>query len=486
MEETFLRELRLSVPAAGVFGDPPRRKQAFEFLLPDGVEISRTVAPDRHGASVAGRNLANMNETVLEFAEMPNGVQVIWELENPHSFPISGRTGSLTIELAGKREGPLAVELGFSGKYSAIRRRFFDDFYYSGHIAQEIEGERIKFADQTIYMGQALIFLATEAFIKRRLGDDAQHTLSTIDQILDECDRLDLAAETLYGYPSMLDGFIVRDNVIGPKDPRLGGRFAEVGSDWQIPGNAAPSGDQIFGILYGLWFVAKLIEVSNIVDKAQALSDRLYTFAQRCNFELRLPNGELVKRGADMRWLASLLHGLNKDITGMDRFHESRFMLLGLDQKLNSVATFWDHAGARAEDALRGEFDIPVLGKVSIKSFSAHIALMAIAPTDIWTKEEFEAAAMSVNHHFAVLTYALAHGTQPATFNARDVWAILDRCPDSGPRSDLPVETGWQTDNRWIRSRNVGKPAVGHSAYNGVDYLMLHNLSQIVFKTNQA
>ena len=487
MEETFLRELRLTVPAAPFAGSPPSRKQDFEFRLPGGYEINRAISPDRHGASVSGRNLSNLEERLLSFAEIDNGVRITWELANPHSFPITGRTGSLTIELTGNLiAAPAQVKLGFSDKYEAIRRRFFDEFYFDGHVAQEIEGGRIKFADQTIYMGQALIFLATEAYIKERIGVDVKPTLNTIQQILDEFDRLDLAAEDLFGFPPALDGFIVRDNITGSQDPRLKGRFTEVGSDWQKPEDAAPSGDQIFGTLYGLWFVARLVEDEAIIQHTRALSDRIFGYAKRCKFELKLPDGEPVERGADMRWLASLMHGLNKDITGIDRFHESQFLLLGVPQTLASVATFWDHAGARAEAALRGEFDLPMIGKVSIPSFSAHIALMALAPTDIWTKEEFEAAAMSVNHHLAVLTNSLARGTRPSTFHYDDVQAILDRCPDSGPRSDLPVETGWQKDNRWIRSRNIARPDDGHKAYNGVDFLMFHNLSQIVFQTNQA
>ena len=133
------------------------------------------------------------------------------------------------------------------------------------------------------------------------------------------------------------------------------------------------------------------------------------------------------------------------------------------------------------EGWLRGEIDIPGLGKQSIHSFSAHIALMAAAPTDIWTQDEFEYAAMAVNHHLAVLTYALAHESTPDLFHFGDIRRILDRCPESGPRSDLPVETGWQRDNRWIRSRDTDKPGKGQKAYNGVDFLMLHNLAQIVF-----
>ena len=88
---------------------------------------------------------------------------------------------------------------------------------------------------------------------------------------------------------------------------------------------------------------------------------------------------------------------------------------------------------------------------------------------------------MAVIHHFAVLTRALAHNTKPELFHFGDIEAILERCPNGGPRSDLPAEIGWKRDNRWIRSKDTDKPGKGHKAYNGVDFLMLHNLAHIVF-----
>ncbi|MFZ1599038.1 MAG: hypothetical protein WAW26_24585, partial [Anaerolineae bacterium] len=54
-------------------------------------------------------------------------------------------------------------------------------------------GVELKFGNQTIYMGQALIWLATEAHLRQRLGQD----------------------------------------ITGAANPRLGGRFQEVQSDWQ-------------------------------------------------------------------------------------------------------------------------------------------------------------------------------------------------------------------------------------------------------------
>jgi hypothetical protein len=49
---------------------------------------------------------------------------------------------------------------------------------------------------------------------------------------------------------------------------------------------------------------------------------------------------------------------------------------------------------------------------------------------------------MAVNHHLVVLTYALAHGVNPNAVNFRYIQAILDRCPESSPRSDLTDSSG--------------------------------------------
>ena len=237
----------------------------------------------------------------------------------------------------------------------------------------------------------------------------------------------------------------------------------------------------MFGLFYGIWFVVTLAEDESLTARAKDLADRIYRFVQKKRFELTLPNGDDVKRGGDMSWISSLLHGLNKRITGIDRFKDSKIQLVGIPLPLNLVASFWDDAGGPAEGWLRGQIDIPGFKTLKIHSFSTHIVLMAVAPTNIWKQADFEATAMAVNHHLAVLTYALAHNTKPHLFHFGDIRAILERCPDSGPRSDLPAKTGWQRDNRWIRSRDIGKPGKGHRAYNGVDFLMLHNLAQIVF-----
>lgn len=480
MEKQFEREFEIDVPAKGVFGDPPDREKTVEFVIPNGFSVQRNVPASQYGAVIVAKNLESMDEKRLDFNAISDGVNFIWKVANPHSFPVTGRTASIKVRLTGigtEERPPLA----FSDKYQQIRQRFFDNFYYEGHVAEFIEGDRIKFADQTIYMGQALIFLASEVYIKRKRGEDIAPSLQKMGEIFAAIEQLDRDAEPLLGHPSALDGFVARDNITGPGDPRLHNRFAQVDSDWQKPEDAAPSGDQIFGLLFGFWAVVRLVEDAAVVAKARELSDRIFLYAKENKFELTLPDGKPVARGADMRWLASLLHGLNKAITGNDRFDECRIEVLGVEWALTPIAAFWDGAGDDAADILRATIDIPILGEQTINSFAAHILLMAIAPGEVWSKGEVEEAALSVNHHLAALIYAFAHNTTPNRFGFQEIQAILDKCPASGPRSDLPLETGWQKDNRWIRAKNLGEAGSGHKEYNGVDFLLLHNLARIVF-----
>lgn len=483
IQQDFDREFEIVVPAKGLFGDPPERTGDFEFFLSQDYEVQRHVNPSLNGATVALKNLENMDEEELTFGVIPNGVSITWRVANPKSAPVTGRTAHLTVRLTGlKIEGAVsAPPLGFSPRYERLRRRFFDNFYHAGLVAEFIEGEHIKFADQTIYMGQTLVFLAAELAIRRRIGVDLQPARTPLVEILDAIDQLDLAAETLFGASPALDGFVARDNITGPDDPRLNGRFAQASSDWQTPANAAPSGDQIFGLMSGLWFIVHVGGDADLAQRARALSDRLYTYAQRCHFELALPDGTPVARGSDMRWVSSLLHGLNQAITGRDRFAESHINLMGLPLPLNGIADAWSQAGSHAAQVMRSQIDIPLMGTQRINSFAEHIVLMALAPGEVWSREEFESAARAVNHHLAILFNALAHDDKPDTVGFSDIQAILDQCPDDGPRSDLPAETGWQKDNRWIRCSNINEPSDGHKLFNGVDFLMLHNLAMLVF-----
>src|SRR5262245_23388946 len=123
-----------------------------------------------------------------------------------------------------------------SEKYQTLRRRFLDHFYYQGrvaaHVAPDINGGEITFGDQTIYLGQALLAFSTEMAVARATSENDSDARSRIDQLLEAVEELERKANQRYGTGVERDGLFVRDDITGPDDTRLGGRFQVVSSDW--------------------------------------------------------------------------------------------------------------------------------------------------------------------------------------------------------------------------------------------------------------
>lgn len=484
--QTFQKRFEVEVPARSPIGPSPSREQTFSFTLPEGFRAIRD--GNDFGAGVSHVNFGGLTERRREFRSIENGIELVWKLSNGEVFPVTGRTAFIEVALTGETVQQMAL----SDKYQAIRRQLLSDFFFEGLVAEYVDpitvGGKVKFADQTIYLGQALLAMATEAAILRATGGDIADTKNRIKILLDAINRLDESADTYFGAATALDGFFVRDDVSGAADPRLGNRFAQCDSDFQNPQseNASPSGDQIFGMMFGLSVVVHFAGDAALIAQAREISSRLYDYARRNRFTLRLPSGNETRRGSDMRWLSSLLHGLNKDITGQDLFDESEIEVIGQRLPLTSVAAFWDDpvTARQIADLAGREFRVPIIGtEVELNSFALHLMLMAIAPSDVWSQSEVESVAMKDQHHLSVLIYCLRHpGRLPAVFDRSQIQAILDACPDTGPAASLAPSSGWNRDNRWIRSGNLGEPSNGgNEKFNGVDWMILHNLDQLVY-----
>lgn len=485
-QQRFQKRFELEVPARGAFGPSPSREEIFSFVLPDTFAVNRTVGS--HGVSITNVNFGGLTERRREVREVPNGIELVWKLSNGEVFPVNGRKGFIEIELTGN---PLQ-QVQLTDRYRSIRQRFFSNFYFSGHVAESVDpsvpGGKVKFADQTIYLGFALMVMATEVGVLNALGTDSSDARNVIGQLLDTIDALDENAEAYCGAATELNGFFLRDNISGPTDPRLQGRFTECESDFQdaFKENATPSGDQIFGLMFGLFAVVHIANDSTLATKARVICKRLYDYARRSRFVLALPNGNATRRGSDMRWLSSLMHGLQFGITEEDLFDESEISVLGTNAPLTAIASFWDDpvTARQVADLAGREFHLPfVESKIELNSFALHILLMAIAHGDVWSQSEIEAVAMKDQHHLAVLLYCLLHpGKLPMSFDREEITAILNSCPESGPADSLPVTSGWYKDNRWIRSGNLGDASGGGTEmYNGLDWLLLYNLDQLVF-----
>lgn len=376
-------------------------------------------------------------------------------------------------------------------EYQTLRQRFVDHFYFSGRVAVNIQpdlnGDQVTFADQTIYMGLALLVFTSEMALLTRAGADVSDARARVKELLDGIAVLETLANTRFGSSDTApNGLFVRDDITGPSDSRLGGRFQVVTSDWQNPAqeNASPSIDQVFGLMMGLYGVVAFSGDSDLVQQAKATSSRLFDYARRTDFILRLPNGSATRRGSDMRWLSSLANGVNKAITGIDLFQECRINVDGLRIPLNGIAAFWsDSHTPQIISSLTGQvLHVPIIGNdVKINSFALHLLLMALSPSEVWTQTDLERVALRANHHLSAMLYADVHATVPASFNSAIVDAILDACPETGAQSSLSAATGWGHDNRWIRCTDIFQPNADIATYSGVDWLLLRNLRQLLF-----
>jgi len=239
-------------------------------------------------------------------------------------------------------------------------------------------------------------------------------------------------------------------------------------------------------MMHGLYCVVRYTNDTLLAAQAKAISARLFEYARRSNFILQLPSGQPTRRGSDMRWLASLLHGLNKAVTGDDHFAASKITVAGTMLPLNGVAAFW--ASSAATDVITQlagkKFKLPFvtdMDPIEVNSFSLHILLMAISPTEVWSQEALEPLGLKCNHHLAVLYNRQTHGTLPGSVSEQAVLDILDLCPKGGPRASLDAMTGWRKDNRWVRCTNIFEPGGGNEEYNGLDWMVLHNFEQLVY-----
>ena len=187
-----------------------------------------------------------------------------------------------------------------------------------------------------------------------------------------------------------------------------------------------------------------------------------------------------------MRWLASLLQGLNRAVTGVDHFAASKIKVVGTLLPLNGVGAFWDStAGTDVITNLAGKkFTLPFvtdMAPVEINSFALHILLIALSPTETWSMDTLEPLGLKCNHQLAVLYNRQTHGSLPARVTEKQVLDILNLCPKDGPRASVNATTGWREDNRWVRCTNIFDPGNGNEEYCGLDWMVLHNFEQLVY-----
>lgn len=202
-----------------------------------------------------------------------------------------------------------------SEKYCNLRFRFVSKFLYSGLCADSLSprgaNAQVKFSDQQVSMGLALLAFAAESQVLRDAGLNTESSEAIIRQLLAAFETLKRPACEALGYVQYEDGFFVRDWVAAERTSDLGvPENLSIKSDFddtRQPGgdrkwNSA-SLDQVIHMMVGWWAVCMWsTDVANRVSANRQASSVL-GWLKRHRYRLYQPDGELVPRGENA-WFA--------------------------------------------------------------------------------------------------------------------------------------------------------------------------------------
>lgn len=356
--------------------------------------------------------------------------------------------------------------------------------------------ERMKWSDNTIWLGWYIGTLATEYHLlhnPRYAGYD-DSVATRIDEnrnelyyALNALVRLDSTAETSFtwnascGVPNIRNGFFVRDDVPADFTDSFPG-YSFVDADFvELNYANEMSQDQAYHVLLGLSLVKRFVPDSvvvngfNLHDEAVAQALLIGAWVHQDNW--------LIKNPACG----------NKNV---DRGHDASLLARGLSLALKYISDGTvDYGG-----------DVSSLGDLAwtnlafpsslVTSDNLHMTMALASVGEGWGAPTLDrlVGLADTNKWFAYpLLYIALRDTASVSNYAThkpliNLWAdsMLNEAPIDGPLSTYPNQNGhgYGVNNRFIRPRinhyaGINPNEEGHQ-WNGLDYMLLHNLRLIV------
>ena len=362
----------------------------------------------------------------------------------------------------------VAQNVGIDEKYQIYKHRFETEFLTSTENPHKtgaflpveyINSKGEKFTgDEVWYLGLYLAVLSTEYHLntKNNRLKEAEQNLNQIRNILITLDRLDTAAERYFGKKAKLNGFFVRND--------------------SQPNSGFNSQDQIWNTFYGFKMLKKFVGDTAIIAHMQAISIRflnsMYSVVEEKNgkqvrkWRILDPNGKVLQKPEEMLVskyafckIASDLADSNLFLPGSDNMF-SRFMSSSARMGMYHRTTLRKHSH------VYNTYGIAILTMMAFPEkgykFSAKIERIAM--------KHFPKGTFS---HIS-LSSCILYNHKPLQ-NKEFYTGILENAPVSGPAYGLKNE--WNSLNLlacpWQDSWK--------GRYNGLDFMLLHNLVKIVF-----
>jgi MYXO-CTERM domain-containing protein len=388
------------------------------------------------------------------------------------------------------------------GKYWALRQRLNDEFTVVGDgpgKSQPADERRdsqgyIRWADSTIRLGWYTGVLASEYYLVTHPvefpgadGGDSARAAKTRDDLyyaLRAMERLDEVADASFPLPCTqapaLNGFFIRDDV--PADFHLNfPPLTETRSDFVDPvlTNKEMSQDQVYHVLIGLALTKALVPQS-ATSNGKVLPDYAVEQARRI-IEHVSADGWVIKnpacdnRNVQRGPLASGFSGGTRLAIG--------FITDGayLPDTSESLINVWDGA---QNPAFAAYIDID----------SLHMAMAIAAVGDGWgadTADSLATLAAVEDWPLYPLLHRALHGDlasgwcKTGTAINTSAKKMLDELPiGAEPASPQPGTAvhGFTRSNRFLRGKDqayTGEPGSDGLRFNGLDYMLLHNLFAI-------
>lgn len=356
--------------------------------------------------------------------------------------------------------------------------------------------ERMKWSDNTIWLGWYLGTLATEydllhnsyytGYADDSTGIRIQKNRTELYYALKALIRLDANAETYFpspcdSLPNQRNGFFLRDDVDSSITDSFPG-YNFVDSDYEEHSFANEmSQDQVYHVLLGLSLIKKFIPDTVVINgmhiKAEAVNQAslIGAWVHQDNWIIKNPacSNKDVDRGPD----ASLLSkGLNLALI---------YITDGASDYTSDVNGIADFTWSTLTNPA-----------VFVNVDNLHMTLALAAMGEGWGSTTLDKMMVLVESNkwyaYPLLYIALRDTNSVSNYAANKptmmFWSdsMLNEAPIGGPLTTYPDSNGngYGVNNRFIRPRSqhyvsTNPGEAGHQ-WNGLDYMLLHNLRLIV------
>ncbi len=354
---------------------------------------------------------------------------------------------------------------------------------------------RYAWGDATIYLGTYFEVLATEYAMFKQLGLDTSETLDDLYWALEAFNRVDEAAELVYGRAPARDGFFLRDDVPASfyladdgayRFPRADGE--NLGYECVISNascrpltpdslndGAFTSQDQMIGLIHGLALVAALVPEDEVVrglalrEASREMVHRMVKHLRDHTWTVRDPVGNRPPDawGGNALGFSNLFAEAANRVCGQD---------FGVENYHDATSTSVIATGALA---------LLDTGWFETHNYNRTMALRLMAITGTWDAGgKFLTRAVGDGKDLYVLSRSILSGRAPsADFAMWRVEEMLGSAPCSGPcfgfaGCDDPA--GWGASNRFATPGDRFGNRHWAGEYSGMDYMALHNLYFLV------